>query len=181
MQDILKWTIDRIRADETMMSWLEERKFDWVPLVKNCVSQMINGVATVVITDTDRNWFAHYVLDSINCPQKNRPLLPIFHIKSIYPHVDTIKSKEDLELVKDMLSITFKNDYIFWYIGKSNDPRAKLALSKDDGFYWVLDDEIANSFLLNSNDLILDFKLLQLYRIFDKTISAAMFSEIDIS
>ncbi len=180
MQDLLKWTIDTIRADDTMMSWLEERKFEWVPLVKNCIANLMNGATIIVITDSDRNWFSHYISDSVNSPNKNRPLLPIYHIKSIYPHADNIKSKEDLELVKDMLSITFKNDYIFWYIGKSNDPRAKLGLSKDDGFLWIMDDEIANSFSLSSTDDLLDFKLFQLYRIFDKSISAAMYSEVSL-
>jgi len=43
-----------------------------------------------------------------------------------------------------------------------------------------MDEEMTNSFTLRSYDELIDIKLLQLFRLFDKTISAALFAEIDL-
>lgn len=180
MQDLLKWTIETIRHDESMMSWLEERKYEWVPLAANAIRHILEGWSVIVITDSERNWFGGYIGASINKPQKNRPFLPIYNIKSIYPHVEYIKNEEDSALIHDMLSISFKEQYLFWYIGRNDDRRAKLALSKDDSFNWILDEEHQNSLFLSSSDDLLDMKLFQLYRIFDKTLSAALFGQVSL-
>ena len=45
---------------------------------------------------------------------------------------------------------------------------------------WILDEEIPNSFGLKSNDEALDMKLLQMYRLYDKTLSAVLFAQIDV-
>ncbi len=180
MQDLLKWTIETIRNDESMMSWLEERKFEWVPLAANTIRHLLEGYSVIVMTDSERSWFGSYIGASINKPQKNRPFLPIYNIKSIYPHVEYIKNEEDGALINDMLSISFKDQYIFWYIGKSEDRRAKLAFSRDDSFNWILDEGMQNSFVLSSSDDLLDMRLFQLYRIFDKTLSAALFGHVSL-
>ena len=179
-QEILKWTIETIRNDESKMLWLEERRFEWVPLVANTIARLLEGYSVIVITDSDRNWFGSYVGAAINKATKNRPFMPVFNIKSICPHMDFIRGNEDISLINDMLSISFKGQYLFWYIGKSDDRRAKLALSKDDGFLWILDEGLQNSFSLSSNDDLLDLKLFQLYRIFDKTISAVLFGQVSL-
>ena len=47
-----------------------------------------------------------------------------------------------------------------------------------NNFSWILDEQMSNSFSLSSVDETLDIKLLQLLRIFDKSLSAALFGEI---
>lgn len=180
MQELLKWTIETIRSDEAIMSWLEERKFEWVPLVQNTISHMMNGQSIVIITDAEREWFGKYAMHAINRPNKNRPMFPIYNLKAIYPHIDLVKNEEDIDLVSDMLSISFNDNYLYWYIGKSDDKRAKIAIRKDDSFLWVLDEEFQNSFYLSSSDDLLDLKLFQLCRMFDKTLSAALFGEVQL-
>ncbi|MBV5278304.1 MAG: hypothetical protein J0647_04610, partial [Campylobacteraceae bacterium] len=32
MQQFLKWTLEEIRKDSSTMSWMEEKRFEWVPL-----------------------------------------------------------------------------------------------------------------------------------------------------
>ncbi|MGP1449561.1 MAG: HobA family DNA replication regulator [Wolinella sp.] len=180
MQDLLKWTIETIRNDESMMSWLEERKFEWVPLAANAIRHILDGYSVIVMTDSERNWFGSYIAASVNKPQKNRPYMPVYNIKSIYPNIECIKNSEDYALIHDMLSISFKEQYLFWYIGKSDDSRAKLAFGKDESFCWLLDDEMHNSFMLRSSNDLLDMQLFQLYRIFDKTLSAALFGQVSL-
>jgi hypothetical protein len=55
-----------------------------------------------------------------------------------------------------------------------------LAYRNDESFLWVMDEEIQNSFALRSADTLLDIKLLQLYKLFDTTLSAALFGDIDL-
>jgi len=43
-----------------------------------------------------------------------------------------------------------------------------------------MDEEVENSFLLRSSDEMLDIKLLQLYKLFDRTLSQALFGELDL-
>lgn len=177
MQALLRWTIETIRNDETMMSWLEERKSDWVPLVRNTIQHLLEGSAVIMVTDGERDWFMHYVMQNVNRPGRGRPILPFYSLKSIYPQYESIKTDEDLELVNDMLNISFRYGHIFWYIGKPGNPNVNIALRRDDSFLWALDEEFQNSFWLSSTDELLDFKLFQLYRIFDKTIDAALFGQ----
>jgi hypothetical protein len=43
-----------------------------------------------------------------------------------------------------------------------------------------MDEEVENSFSLRSGDEMLDIKLLQLYKLFDLTLSQALFGELDL-
>jgi len=43
-----------------------------------------------------------------------------------------------------------------------------------------MDEDFQNSFPLRSYDRLLDITLLHLYRIFDKTLNAVLFGEVDI-
>jgi len=180
MQELHKWTIETIRNDETMMSWLEERKFEWIPLVKNCITSLLEGKSVILITDTQREWLSHHICATINKLENGRPFLPFYPLHSMFQQIDSLKNDEELQLLNDLLSVSFKNDYIFWYIGKCDDRRLKIALSKDDSFLWVMDEEIQNSFTLSSTDDLLDFKLHQLFRMFDKSINAALFNEVNL-
>ncbi len=180
MDEFLKWTIETIRNDKGINSWLEERKFEWVPLVSNCLNYLLSGTSIILVTDTDREWFGKYIINSINRPKRLRPIVPIYLIKSIYPNLDSVKNREDVEHLFDMLNLSFSNNYIFWYIGKGDDRRATIAKRRDDSFLWVLDEEMQNSFFLESFDELLDIKLLEMFRLFDKSLSATIFGEIDL-
>ena len=175
-----KWTLNAIRYDEAMMSWMEERRYEWVPLAASALEKIVAGYSIIVVTDQEREWFGEYILYSLNNPKKNRPLIPTYLLKNIIPYLDNIKKAEDIDILYDMLKLSFKNDYFFWYIGRSDSKRSLIAKKKDDSFLWVMDEEMQNSFYLKSFDELLDLKLFQLFRLFDKSLDAAIFGEIDL-
>ena len=41
MQQLLKWTLESIRSDEAMMSWLEEQRFEWTAAAAQAIKQML--------------------------------------------------------------------------------------------------------------------------------------------
>jgi hypothetical protein len=43
----------------------------------------------------------------------------------------------------------------------------------------MMEEEMTNSFTQRSRDEMLDIKLLQLFKLFDKTLSAALFAEVE--
>lgn len=179
MQEFLNWTIDTIRNDQLIGSWLEERKFDWTPLVAKSVSNLLSKNCSVLVaTDKEREWFMHYILSNVNSVSQGRPFLPFYDFRSVCPRVESISSDEDLRLVKDMLNISFPNGYCFWYIGRGQNHRSSLAKASTNSYLWLLDDERPNSFGLRSSDETLDFKLLQMYRLYNKTLNAALFGEV---
>jgi len=180
MQELLKWTLHAIREEESSFSWMEEYRYEWAPLVKSAVSQSIEGKTALIITDETFDWFGKYILHSINDLKKNRPLLPFYGLLSCFPQLQTIKSSQDLQLLEDMLDISYPNGYYIWYIGKGDHPFTKLAYRNEDSFLWVMDEEVQDSFLFRSSDVLLDIKLLQLFKLFDNTLSAALFGDLDL-
>ena len=177
---MVQWTLATIRSDEPMMSWLEERRFEWVPLARDALGQLMKGSALIVVTDKEREWFGKYLLSTLNRPDRSRPVLPIFEVSGLLHDHDRRGAGEEIDLVNNMLSLTLCNHYIFWYIGRSDDIRARLPKKTDGSFLWILDEELQNSFHLRSNDDLLDIKLMHLARLFDRSIDAAMFGEITV-
>lgn len=180
MQQLLGWTLDTIREEESCFSWMEEYRYEWAPLVKSAVSQAIAGKSVLIVTDASRKWFGKYIVNKINDLEKQRPLLPFFQLLDCFPDLQNINSTQDIELVEDMLDISYPNGYYIWYIGKGDHPYTKLAYRNDDSFLWVMDEEVQNSFSLRSSDPLLDIKLLQLYKLFDATLSAVLFGELEL-
>jgi len=180
MQDFLKWTLEAIREDSSRMSWMEEKRFDWVPLISSSLSCLLDGTTFIIITDRQREWFGKYLVEMLNKPTKNRPLLPFFSFKSIFSSGMEQLNKEGIETLDDLLSISFANGYRYFYIGSSNDSKASLAKSRDDSLMWIMDEHLPNSFYLNSNDELLDIKLIQLARLLDKSIDVALFGEVEL-
>ncbi len=180
MQKLLKWTLDTIRQEDSCFSWVEEYRYEWSPLVKPAISQVLEGKTVLVVTDESLDWFGQYIIFSINNFMKNRPLLPFYKLVDNFPHLHSIKSTSDIQLLEDMLDISYPNGYYIWYIGRGDHPLAKLSYRNQDNFLWILDEEVQNSFKLNSSDPLLDIKLLQLYKLFDTTLSAVLFGELDI-
>jgi len=180
MKDLLKWTLKSIRKDGSMMSWMEEKRFEWVPLVSSMLQNLLDGQTIIIVTDNDREWFGDYALKKLNESGKNRPMLPFVSIKTFFPNIHQLKTKEDVELLEDMLAQSFSNGYTFFYIGKSSDMKMQLAKRHNDSFLWVLDEHLQNSFYLSSGDDLLDIKLIQLFRLLDKSINAALFAEVNL-
>ncbi len=180
MQDFSTFTLQCIREDRSHMSWMEERRFDWTPLVASVITRLIEGHTFLLMTDKERDWFLQYTLNYLNKNSMDRPLLPIFSLKDAFLQMDNFSSKDDLNMVEDMLDLIFPNGFSYFYIGKGDSKYAQIAKSKDDSFMWLMDEKVQNSFYLNSKDEILDIKLIQLMRLFDKSINAILFAEVDI-
>ncbi|MEA3512921.1 MAG: HobA family DNA replication regulator [Campylobacterota bacterium] len=179
-QEFTNWTVNTIREDKLLGSWMEERKFDWIPLVSKAITNVIDkNKSVLIITDDNNEWFMNYILTNINKKNLSRPFLPFYDFNS-FRNIDTVKSENDVELIHDMLSISFPNGYFFWYIGKSQSPRANLAKISKKPFLWLMDDDLSNSFYLDSSEEALDIRLLNMFRLFNKTLDAALFAQIDV-
>ncbi len=162
------------------MSWFEEQRFEWIPATANALDQVMEGKSIVLITDHDRKWFAHYLTASINKRTQDRPMIPIVCIDSLFPHYDQISGGEAIDTLIDMLDITFKSEYFFWYVGRGDERRADIAKRNGTSLIWSMDEMFQSAIHLRSYDPLIDIKLLQLYRLFDKTLGAFLFGEIDV-
>ena len=180
MQELLQWTLDTIREEESCFSWMEEYRYEWAPLVKSAVSQSIGGKTVLIVTDESRKWFGQYVLNKINDFERHRPLLPFYQLLDCFPNLQNIHTTQEMELLEDMLDISYPDGYYIWYIGRGDHPYTKLAYRNDDSFLWVMDEEVQNSFAFRSSDTLLDIKLLQLFKLFDSTLSATLYGDLDL-
>ena len=157
---------------------MEEKRVEWTPLLASRLKFLLASKAFIVICDDEREWFENYLLRNINRTKSERPFLPFFSLRSLYPAFDSIETNEQKQLLKDMLSLAFPNGYIFFYIGKSIDKRANLAKTDENSYMWLFDEQAQNSFTLSSSDENLDIKLLNLYKLFDKSIDAVLFAKV---
>ncbi|MDR1614449.1 MAG: HobA family DNA replication regulator [Campylobacteraceae bacterium] len=175
-----QWTLEAIRKEGAGLSWLEEKRLEWTPLLASTLKKLLGGYTFIVMNDNDYEWFAEYMLLSLNKPTKSRPFIPFVNIKSLFPNIDALKSNEDFALFEDMLSLMFKNGYIFFYIGKSNDIKYQIAKRKYDSFLWIIGEQIQNSFYLDSSDERLDIKLLELFKLLNRSIDAVLSAEVSL-
>jgi len=180
MQQLLSWSLDAIRNEESCFSWMEEYRYEWAPIAKRALEQIVEGKTVLIVTDESTKWFSNYILSSINNLSNARPLLPFYQLAKCFPNLEGIKSSQDIELLEDMLDISYPNGYFIWYIGKGDHPYTKLAYRNQDNFLWIIDEEVENSFAFRSSDKNLDIKLLQLYKLFDATLEAVLFGELDL-
>lgn len=180
MQDFAQWSLDTIRAEGGCFSWMEEYRFDWATKTLLALEQMLSAKTIVLITDEKRKWFENYILSNINSPQLERPFLPIVSIDDIYPYFNRVDSAEMMDALEDMISLSYKNEYFFWYIGRGDDRRSDIAKRKETSYFWIFDEEYLNAFNLKSYDKLLDVKLIQLYKLFNLSLNAAIFGEIEL-
>lgn len=178
MTELLKWTLDTIRADSELV-WLEERRFEWVPIVHTFVDKLLNGAVIIILTDKDREWFDRYAIGKINRPFESRPYLPFFSAKGTLPNISIDSKPEVFNLYTNMLDVVC-NNYLFWYVGRYDNKIADFAKKQDDNFLWIFDEPRQNSFMLRSVDENLDSKLISLLKLLDKTIDAVMFGEVGL-
>ena len=179
--DFTQWSLETIREEGSSFSWLEELRFDWTPATSIALEQILNGQTIVLITDDKRKWLENYILYSINSEKLDRPLIPIVSLDSLYLHYNNISGGDKIDVVEDMINLSFKDDYFFWYIGSGDNQKADIAKRKDTSYLWIFDEDYVNSFNLKSYDKHLDTKLLQVYRLFDLSLNAAMFGEVDVT
>ncbi len=102
-------------------------------------------------------------------------------IDTVYTHYESVNGGEMIDMVEDMIDITFKEEYFFWYIGKGDDKRSDIAKRNDRSYFWIFDEDFSNAFMLKSYDTSLDIKLLQLFKLFNSSLNATMFGEVDAS
>ena len=159
---------------------MEEYRYEWAPLVKNAVTQVVEGKTVLIVTDESHEWFGSYIVNAVNDMSKYRPLLPFYRLSDNFPQLYNIGSTEEIQLLEDMLDISYPNGYYIWYIGRGDHALTKLAYRHQENYLWVLDEEVQNSFALRSADPRLDIKLLQLYKLFDTTLSAALFGDFEL-
>lgn len=179
--EISDWMLKTIREESDsvalMSGWLEMERYQWVSMTSRTISHILSGGTVLVCTDEEREWFGKYIVSSINrLGGKSRPILPIFNFLDLLPK--TLLTKET-SLINDMLDISYK-DYMFWYIGKTSTPLANLAFSRENGFFWIFDESIQDGLMLSSLDTMIDHKLIQLFRIFEKTLFDALFGKITL-
>jgi len=178
--DFAQWSLDAIRDEDGALSWLEEQRFNWATTSSIALCQILEGKTIILITDEKRKWFENYILTSINSDKIDRPILPIVSVDSLYQHYNNINGGEMIDILDDMISLSYKENYFFWYIGSGDDKRSDIAKRKDDSYFWIFDEDFHNAFTLKSYDSHLDIKLLQLYRLFNASLNAAMFGEVDV-
>ena len=178
MQQLLEWTLSAIRSERSDFSWMEERRFDWIPLVNSAVSRIVEGQTVLLLTDERRKWFGRHILDTINRPERKRPFLPFYPLEALFSPLGEIESTQEIQWLEDMLTISFPNGYFLWYVGEGDPLYTKLVYRSEENFLWLLDDVVPGSFTLSATDPLLEIKLLQLYRLFDRTVEAVLFSEI---
>ena len=179
--DFAQWSLDTIREEGGSLSWLEEKRFDWTTTTAHALEQILEGKTVILITDEKRKWLESYILTFINDISLGRPLIPIVSMDSIYTHYNSVSGGEMIDVVDDMISLSYKEDYFFWYIGKGDNKRSDIAKRKDNSYFWLFDEDFNNAFTLKSYDTDLDIKLLQLYKLFNASLNATMFGEVDAS
>jgi hypothetical protein len=177
---LLEWTLEAIRKEPSDFSWMEEQRYDWVPLAKSALQRIVEGQAVLLLTDPKRRWFEHYILNAVNAPAKERPFLPVQSLQAIFPNLQAIDSTARIALLEDMLDIAYPQGYFFWYIGEGSHPYTKLVYRNEDNFLWLINEEVAGSFVLRDADPLLDIKLLQLYRLFDTSIAASLYGQVEL-
>lgn len=176
MQDLSHWILQVLRDEK--FHWLEERKSEWIMILRGALRQIVDGKSVILVCDDLCKWFGQYVAYRIN-NTNTRPFVPIFCAEALFPQLPNLQKEEDFSLLQDLLSIAFREQYIFWYVGHYNDICSKLIMDCSGSFLWILNKEIQNSFAL-INDEDLDLKLLQLFKVFNKSLSATLFGELNL-
>ncbi|WP_104761592.1 HobA family DNA replication regulator [Helicobacter cetorum] len=154
--------------------WLELERSNYANLIAQTISHLLNGGSLLISTDSSRCWFLEYILSNLNPKNSaNRPLLPIidFNHSSFYPNEDANMSLATIEL-------TYQNP-MFWHIGKiETKEMEKLLLEKNPSFLWLFENLKEDCLLLNEHDPLLDYKLLQLFKLFDNALFAVLYNKV---
>jgi len=180
--NLKEWLLENIRQDNKKWvlerSWLEENRYLWIDTAVNTIKRVTNGEALLIATDNKREWFEHYTLYRFYAQDVYRPILPIFSLNSIIPENFVIQ-KDNFIDIYNMLSVAYQ-EYTFWYIGQTDSIKAELCIGHDAGLFWIMGEGIKNAFSLKNNDELLDYKLIEMLRLFEKCLYAAVFNQIKL-
>lgn len=177
MDHFESWTLETIRSEGAPLSWLEELRFEWIPATQNAIRQILDSKTIILIVDVDYEWLVPYITASINRSSLGRPMIPIVSIDALYPQYTNVLGGEMIDMFEDMLSLSYKDEYFFWYIGRGECKRSDIAKRSDRSYLWIMNENFQNAMTLHSYDKHIDIKLLQLYRLFDQSLSAILFGE----
>jgi hypothetical protein len=180
MMDFNSWTLEAIREEDGCFSWMEELRFNWIPQVQSAVKKILEGNSVIIVTDREFKWYSDYILDRVNQLDKNRPFIPIYNIDGIFPSAYNLNDAQELDVLYDMLDISFVNGYFFWYIGSGNHKHYEYIEQDKGSLIWRLNKEIEGLFSLNRNDPQIDIKLIQSFKLFEKALDAALVGEIEV-
>jgi len=181
MQSLIDWTLEAIRDRGVCFSWMEEKRYEWIPLVRGAIEQTLNGKTCLLLTDNRHRWFSSYVEQQINNEEKLRPFIPLNSINQLLVNIINSESEPGSarDMFLDLLEITYPNGYYIWYVGDMEDPISSYIGNQGNNFIWTTTQGVTDSIRLNSDDTMHDVRLLQLYSLYDKTLSAMMFGEIE--
>jgi hypothetical protein len=176
--DLSEFTLEYVRNKN--LKWMEEKIIEWVPLVSEFLSQVMEGKSVLIVTDYKRKWVSEYILNKINNFQDFKPtFIPFFDLVSIVPQIENAKTTEHFDLIEDMLNIAFNENYIFWYIGVEN-RLLKFVKRKENSFFWIMDIDLHKNFFLKSLDENLDLKLIDLVNLLNETLKKVIFGEVEL-
>lgn len=179
-QQFTKWTLDSIREEGASLQWLENIRFEFSATTAQAIQNILESKTIILITDRDREWLSRYIVAALNRASQERPLIPIVNIEHIYSDYDLILGGEMIDMIEDMLSISYKDAYFFWYIGRGDDRRADIAKRSSESYMWIMDENFQNSIPLHSYDKNIDIQLIQLYQQFNKSLNAVLFGDVEL-
>ncbi len=182
-QNFREWLLDSIRQDYskwmTHKGWLEEKHHLWIDSTINAIQHIINGGTLLLATDEKRKWFESYALSKIYQAGLNRPLLPIFSLSNLMP-AGFIAQKENNGNLGNMLNIAYKN-YMLWYVGQLNEPLADFCTQHHfASLIWSIGESIQNSFSIQGSDSFEDYKLIEMFKLFESAIYAVIFNRVSL-
>jgi len=176
--DLNQFTLKLIR--DKNIRWMEEKRLEWIPLISNFISNVLDGKSVFLITDYKRRWFGSYVINKLNNFQDFKPsFIPIYDLNILVPQLEYAKTDDHYAMIEDMLNISFNENFIFWYVGVET-PQLKFARSKPESFFWIMDMDLHKNFFLKSIDENLDKKLIDLAYLVNESLKASIFGEIEI-
>jgi hypothetical protein len=76
--NLLEWTKETINKDKSLNNWFVERLYEWVPLCDDAISALMEGIPFLVVSDRERDWFVHYIINNVNKVSNNRPFVPVY-------------------------------------------------------------------------------------------------------
>ncbi|PAF48983.1 hypothetical protein BKH43_07505 [Helicobacter sp. 13S00401-1] len=187
MGSINDWILNAIRnqvqAIGMQSGWLEVDRIRFTQGVQRSIKHIVNAGTLLLCTDDSLKWFRNYILSKINNASNDRPFIPIYGLESSLTNLISARDamgKKDNDDLYDLLDMSYTN-YAFWYIGKASNPNANLALNKENGLFWMLDAEYEFAFTLDSKDEFLDFKLLQMFDLFQQALFGAIYSNYHLN
>ncbi len=153
------------------------RPFFPIVQIKHLHDMIDSSSSVIVLTDEQREWFGDYIITHINQHHNGRPFFPIVQIKHLHDMIDSSsKDGGSFMPIVNMLDMMYSN-YRFWYIGKNN---ARANFVKDNrcqqGWHWIFDEND----IFSSTDEKLDYKLLNLFKLFERALLAAMLNKISL-